>query len=168
MVQWLFINDICLRICRLTDPAEMNKHENLALARIVNKLPPEYTALREDLELQLQVIQAHAKTFRTIRNKKLAHLDHSAYVAGPDEVLPGISRELVEKALASIADFMNRFEREFIDSTTLYRDVITRQVGDSLLLSLHVAEFFEEKQRNGEIPLELQPGPIGSHRPIRR
>lgn len=76
LVQYAFVREVVLAICRLTDPANPGDKENLSVDRVIAF--PEVVA-QEDALPRLAVLQSlaesHRKTLVGYRNKILAHLD---------------------------------------------------------------------------------------------
>jgi hypothetical protein len=69
-----------------------------------------------------------------------------------DNLLPGISKEMVEDVLKEIRDFMNEFEIFFSRPETAYEHFIATTGGDALILALKKAVEYKAVVREGKIP----------------
>ena len=65
-------------------------------------------ALADDLRVLVEASLDRSQFARKWRNKRLAHIDLSLAVGAKATVLPGVSRQNVEYALASFRRIMNR------------------------------------------------------------
>lgn len=130
--------DVQLGLSKLTDPAKKGGHETLSLEQLllgVQKMK-DY-ALASSLRQTLGKPRDTCKDVRRRRNKRLAHLDldTAPHVATP---LRGISRQLIEDALALVRQFMNEVEAHYCQAPTSYQHVLAtgdREVLIALLKS---------------------------------
>jgi hypothetical protein len=141
-----------LGICRLLDPEETGRNENLSLERLVNSISPDtFSTLRLELDGALKKAMDSTTFVRAHRNRKLAHNDLRTIQEIHAEPLPGVSRVAIEKTLEAIRDAMNMVSVHFLETTVLYQEFIFGP-GDAQLLirRLENAEIFkqEKKRRN--------------------
>ncbi len=145
--QQLLIDDICLSIARLTDPAQNSGNDNLSLAGLLVVLPADdLPALPE----QVTALTRLAAPFRAHRNKRIAHADlgHSLKAAG-GPVLPGITDEAIEGLLAALREIMNNIELKYCNGTTGYELThIPADSGGHRLLSILESGLKAESDRD--------------------
>lgn len=152
-LQWVLLNDTVLALSRLTDPSESFGRENLVLAQLFDRLDPElHRDLIQKLKEHLTEVANRCAPFRTIRNRRVAHADLLTALKIDPDPLPGITREMVEKALESIQEFMNKFEYCFCGSTMLYRHTVTNSDGEALIWQLKRASDWRDGVADGTIP----------------
>ena len=153
--QEVLLHDVMLGICRLLDPEETGRNENLTLERLVNSVSPNaFGTLRSELDDVLKIAMDSAAFARAHRNRKLAHNDLKTIREIHAEPLPGVSRAAVEKTLEAIRDVMNKVSVHFLETTVLYQDFIF-DPGDaqSLIRCLENAEVYrQEKNRRAMLP----------------
>ena len=155
VLQHLLLDEVTLAICRLTDPPTTGRKENHSLERLVAGVKEK--ELSEKLLATMERIQELARPFRERRNRAIAHTDLETKLKLESNPLPGISREMVEKALEQIRALMNAYDLHFFKNTTLYEEVILPLGADGDFLSeqLRRAVAFRDLERKGEINREL-------------
>lgn len=74
-----------------------------------------------------------------------------------DEIVPGVSREMVNSILGEFRDFMNLYDRAKFDTTTLYEEVILAlgSDGDFLAEQLKRAVAFRDLEKEGKLERTL-------------
>jgi arginyl-tRNA synthetase len=143
-----------LGICRLLDPEETGRNENLTLERLVNSINPStFWTLRSELDGALKKAMDSSKFVRAHRNRKLAHNDLRTIQEIHAEHLPGVSRAAIEKSLDSIRDVMNKVSVHFLETTVFYQEFIFGP-GDvqSLLRRLENAEVYRQEKSRRVMP----------------
>jgi len=151
-LQMILLQDVTLGISRMTDPTKsrVKGEENLVLLQLLEGLDAgSHGAVRARLEQQLKVIEGHCKPFRDRRNKLIAHRDKACAVDPLGNALPGISRQMVEDALAAINTFMNIFEIHFTDSERGYGFLFSLQDGEALIWALKQAAEYRDLEEQG-------------------
>ena len=152
VVHWALLEDTVLGISRLTDPPETSGNENRCLALLVSRVEELGLAdLSAGLAQDLEEINGLVEPFRVWRNKRIAHSDLTTALKLTDEPLPGISRASIEEALAAVRKFMNRANRHFFDSQTLYEHFQTSTGGDRLLNLLERADKSLQDEREATL-----------------
>ncbi|WP_065204318.1 AbiU2 domain-containing protein [Shewanella woodyi] len=143
ITQYLFLDNVSLAFSKLTDPNRQGKNENLSLKQLIVKAnEAEKPELVNELKEKFNRLKNSCENFRKLRNKRIAHADLEHAIGTNKELLPGISRQYIEDALALLRDFMNTFELVINDSQTLYEELILKPGygGDVLMRSLKKAK----------------------------
>lgn len=150
ITQDVLLDDILIRIGRITDKPSTGKSENLSLGQIIRRLNNEmYPELVSRLEVRLEEIQIMSDTIRKYRNKKLAH--HDVSVALKVESLPDLTFGVIRDTLKSIRDFMNECELYFTDSEMAYEAFSMSADGKALINRLKKAIAYDELEKQGVI-----------------
>ena len=150
-VQQALFSDIILRICHLTDPAEIQKgrYKNQSLPRLISEVEAIDVSLIDNLGLRKKLgrLQGDCKDIRTMRNKAIAHRSWDS----PVKPLPSTTRKQIEAVVALIIDIMNTVELYFADKTTIYG--FDRNPGDAEYLMERLEDFARrldaERQERG-------------------
>jgi hypothetical protein len=153
-VQEVLVDDVLSGIARITDKVKTCGRENLVLRQLVGGLDhTAHATLVKQLETKLGVVETSCGPITEVRHKRLAHRDRATATSPHTSPLPAISREIIEKSLAAIADFMNSFQFHFTDTTIAYAETIT-PLGDGIALvkSLRRAVEHRKLERQGEVP----------------
>ena len=102
-------HNLLMTICRITDPKQTGKKENLTLDRLLHVITgqPADPRLVSTLEEQMKEINSACEPFRARRNRTLAHLDLQTALTTHPEPLPAIERAQIIDVLDRIAKFMN-------------------------------------------------------------
>ncbi|NOY40434.1 MAG: hypothetical protein GXP26_01170 [Planctomycetes bacterium] len=115
----LLSDDICASICRLMDPAQTGKYENMSFGYL--------TKNKNDsgLNKALAAIEEQVKPFRKHRDKRIAHADletHEAYLSNHTGFLPKISLERVEKVLTDMSALIDKMNDLRGSTETSHKD----------------------------------------------
>jgi hypothetical protein len=148
--QFMLLDDVTLRLAKLTDPAIRGKFENLSLGRLAMALESDDKEfVSRTVAPALGKLEAACAKFRDLRNKRVAHRDLTHALGLEEEPLPGISREDVESALAALRDAMSTVDRRLRSNTTMYEHLIVpySSDGNRLLKVLRNGLAAEEKER---------------------
>ena len=152
LLQQILLNDTVLGLSQLTDLPESFGHENLVFEQLLKKLDHcTYPDLAKKLRTHLDETNVLCEPFRNIRNRRVAHTDLKLALKVDEDPLPGISREMVERALKSIRQFMNDFESYFCNSTMLYEHCVMDADGESLIWQLKRAADYRDGIKDGTI-----------------
>jgi len=122
--QEVLLDDVIISISRLTDqPRTGNRHstrESLSLRRLVVLIDPgQHPQLRPAVQQKWKKVDSLCKPFRLHRHRRVAHTDLETIKATGD-LLPGISRLMIEDALESIRELMNAICEHFDKATNTY------------------------------------------------
>jgi len=154
-------------ICRLTDSVKTGGQDNMVLGQLVASVekdvaaakasggdPSEVKSLEELLE-NLRERFEDAKTecvpLRQRRNKLLAHWDYKLALKQSATPLPGISRDLVQRNLRAIANFLNEYEKYLGTGLTLFYPS-WGNAGRALIYTLQMGEAYQRLSEKGEVP----------------
>jgi hypothetical protein len=125
LLQFMLLDDVALRLAKLTDPPFQGKFENLSLGRLAIALESDDKEfVSTTVSPALEKLEAVCAKFRGLRNKRVAHRDLTHALGLEKEPLPGISREDVEGALACLREAMNVVDYRFRANATVYEHVI--------------------------------------------
>ena len=118
-VQHVLMDDLRLRVSRLTDPPQTGKGKNLTVKRLLDFC--ECDELREKVEEQIEAVcEAAGESAREHRNKRISHND-LAYALGGSE-LPSTSLRQIRRALDAVHAVLLTVYRE-LRSSGLHGDV---------------------------------------------
>lgn len=147
--QFCLIDYVVLSLSRLTDPRGSNQRENLSFANLLSKIPD--VPLVEELTPKIESYADSCATFKTLRNKQIAHNDLHYALGLTDEVLPGVSRKDVEVALEIVRSIMNTINGYYKDSETIYTHIITYyNAGDRLLNCLQKGLAYDAESKSDD------------------
>jgi hypothetical protein len=153
----LFIGDFILSICRLLDPAESydkavkSKVPNLSLAYLNSLLEQNgEKALSMQLNNALVKLRTAATALEEHRNKRKAHNDLKIAVAETD-LLPPVSRTLIEETIADVKSFLKEFEKHFTGEDIPTFHVDSGGGAELLLTRLAKARAYDRLVADGKI-----------------
>jgi HEPN superfamily AbiU2-like protein len=151
IVDHLFIDDFILCLSRLTDRAE-GRNSNLSLEQLVLRLDPlEHADLIDRLAPILKSLGDKVVTLRKHRDKRVAHRDLSVALSAQD-ILPSVSREIIEKALLEGERFLRVFDFHF-SGVEFHHEMLGMHDGaDRLYAKMIKAQAYEALERDGTIP----------------
>lgn len=150
LLQFWILDDVTLRLAKITDPPVQGKFENLSLERLSASLEGDSRDFVErELRPVLDRLGGACEKFRQLRNKRVAHRDLSHAIGLAEPPLPGISREDVETALLLVREAMNKTELHHSRSQTAYEQMIVPydSDGNRLIKVLKLGLAAEEKER---------------------
>lgn len=131
-LQRMMWEDVLLHLCRLTDPPQSGRRDNLTVRRLPDLMPD--ANLQNQLRALVNDAKQNAEFARDWRNRRLAHRElppTSGEVAQP---LASASRQHVENALAAIRRTMNCIEQHYLDGPVSYENSIEALGGVASLL----------------------------------
>lgn len=147
ITQDVLLDDILIRIGRITDKPIMRNNENLSLGQIILRLDKnKYSELIARLETKLKNIESLSNTIRTYRNKRLAHQDIDIALKRV-ESLPAVTFSAIKDTLKAIRDFMNQCELYFNHSEMAYEAFSMSADGKALINRLKQAMAYEELEK---------------------
>jgi hypothetical protein len=144
-----FTDDVFLALSRLTDPLQSNGQENLVINRLSEQLDQsEHPSLYRELTGLLAIATEACKPFKRHRHKRLAHNDLSTKLKYTTQTLPGITVGDVNRAVKSLQEVLNAFNRYFFDRETHFSVVENGGVKALFVYLQKGVEAFErEKQQ---------------------
>ena len=156
VLQTTLIADTIITLCKLTDGARTGRHENLTLAQLIARLRPIAPAsLFAELESMLVDIGQVCAAFREHRNKQLAHFDLYTVIAPAANPLPGVTNEMIEDAIHSIATLLNKIQIHYDDTETRYQHFIMSGTdGDALAHVVKEGLRYQELMDEEAIPYD--------------
>lgn len=144
VVQKIMWEDAVLHLARLTDPPRSMGKENLTLRRLAEAI--EDAALSARVTALVEAAMSECEFARDWRNRHLAHRDlHLALHSGA-KLLPGVSRDQMERALAAFRSVLNEVERHYWGPTTAFEHFLGHSDAESLTHYLSEAVKAERKQ----------------------
>ena len=147
--------DIFLTISRLTDPAETGGWKNLTFRRLMGMLEAEgRSTLITELTPVLETIEEKCKPIRPWRNKLIAHKDFGSGLKYEPDPLPGVSRQMIEEALAAIRQYMGDLHMALKNAETEYADVPLRGDGDQIVWYLKESRAYHKHRISGHVNSE--------------
>lgn len=145
VVQRVLWDDVLVHIARLTDPPKQGRFENLTLLRLTDAFKD--TEIGVEVQKLVGLTQSRAEFARAWRNRRIAHSDLQLALNLTVEPLPGISRQNVGNALASIRDVMNLLHRHYLGGTVGFEYFIAKDDADTLVYYLSRAAWAEKQER---------------------
>jgi hypothetical protein len=125
IVREVLADDIILGICRITDPATSRvkgvQRANLTLDRIESLLPKSNAAKVRKIRNRLLAVRAACEPFRKHRNRRVGHFDLDTRMRRAGNLLPGISIRGTNRALKSIAGFLNAVAKFYAEDVRSYQ-----------------------------------------------
>lgn len=147
--------DVFLTLSRLTDPAEMGPWKNLTFQRLVKMLETDgHQQLASKLTPVLKTINERCEPIRPWRNKRIAHRDFGSGLQYEPDPLPGVSRQMVEDALAIVRQFMTELHIALKNADTEYADIDLRGDGDQIVWYLKQAGAYRKHRVSGHVDPE--------------
>ena len=117
IIDYLFIDDFITSLSRLTDKADGKR--NFSLGHLLVVLDGVlHAALIATLSAKLDSLGARVSNIRKHRNKRVSHADYRTSVS-PTDVLPPVSRELIEGTLVAAEEFLYAFDHHFSGVETI-------------------------------------------------
>ena len=118
--QSVLLDDVILSINRMLDRADMGQNKNLVFERLVSSIKSdELNELASRLDEKLECINNSAQNLRIKRNRRISHNDLST-LQSVEEILPGITVELINNVITSMIDFLNEASASFTDVEKSY------------------------------------------------
>lgn len=138
LFQIILWDGILLSLCKLTDPSKSNKGENLSISRLQESLKKEIDndTLTVLCKIHSKLKKISEKYFLPHRNKRIAHLDLRVSFNEEAQLLPGISREMIEKTIAFIHNYLNTIEIYYDLGEASYKDIIVDNDAEDLIFLL--------------------------------
>lgn len=111
-----FVNDVLLRLSRLTDPARQGQHDNLSLWALLDDIcdpciKSRIRKLIEDVEGKIRPLKQH-------RDKRIAHFDLDVAL-DPNVTLPPFNDHSVDEALNAAGDVLERLQEEYTGTSRI-------------------------------------------------
>ena len=120
LVERTLSDAVLMSLVRMADPACTGRHENLSLPRLIEAVPKNHCAgFQKELQDLMETVELRCRTFREIRNRRIAHRDLPTALNYHTDPLPGVSRQAVEDALDSIRQLMNHIA-EYYENRTIW------------------------------------------------
>jgi len=155
----LLVDDLILSLSRLLDRSE--SFDKTARAKVPN-LSFEYLNARLNrcgdaqlairLKTLLEKTKAAAGALQEHRHKRIAHNDRRVAIAEED-LLPPVSRGLIEKTIANAEEFLAEFERSFTNVKIKIDFVDAGNGWETLLTRLAKARAYDRLLEQGRIQL---------------
>ena len=145
IIQDVLFDEVQICLCKLTDPANTGKIDNLSLEQLQLRLEVHGdSGLSVKNRILLDALQTQATPFRTWRNKQLAHLDLQTSMQNRANPLPGVSRKMIDDALSLIGEYLNAIEIFYNDNEYGYENFIMGSDGNQLISILKYGLRYQE------------------------
>lgn len=102
----VFVNDVILRLSRLTDPARQGRQENLSLCALLADISD--PTLKSKIEDLIEKAQDKIAPLKEHRHKRIAHIDLHVALNNPNFTLQPISNESVDEALSAVGEVLEQ------------------------------------------------------------
>ncbi len=134
-LQSLMLENIQLRICRLTDPPTMKGGKKTLTVRQIQDVIPD-SQFRKDLAKLTRKVLKAAGTTRKWRNTRLAHRGLPPLDGATAEEAFTIKFKDIQQAMDALTETMNFVQKHYVGSTTSYKLILGAYGVDNLLFSL--------------------------------
>jgi hypothetical protein len=153
IAQATVFDDVLRGIARITDKTVVCGKDNLVLRQLIDELDPATQATEVAApETKQAAVAAAVGPITTTRHKRLSHRDMQFALNPTAHALPPMDRQLVDDALAAIADFMNTFLKLFGEDQYQYAETVTGLgSGDALIRHLQRAEAHLQLEKTGAV-----------------
>jgi len=142
IIQDTLVDSVIITLSRLTDPSTTrigeNSRENLTFERLLESVDSvKYPTLISNLKKTLESLKISCKEIRIQRNRRIAHLDlKSIIIISEDDILPHVTKNMVEEVLKLCRVFMNDISANYSDSEKAYELVSLNDDGRTMLVHL--------------------------------
>jgi hypothetical protein len=151
MIHDNFIDDFILEFFRLIDPGK-GKQKNLSLESLIVVLDPtKHAKIIKDLRLKLKSIRAKSEGIVKHRHKRVAHRDKLVALSTTD-VLPPVSRALIDDLLIEVEEFLTAFNLHFSGVRLAFNELKIFKGADRLRDRLLKARAYDSFEKQGFIP----------------
>lgn len=150
MLSPALIDNVMMRLSRLTDPLGGGAHRNLTLRSLI-PLIAENSDDRNAFTRNLESLDSACEAMRVQRNKRMAHLDLETARVDSGNPLPGVRVLDLRQALEELQKTMNVFERYYLLPTVMYSDFIHHAGALSLLGALKRTIAYKKHVQAGTI-----------------
>jgi hypothetical protein len=139
-IQELCWHYLIVNICRLTDPPEQGRHQNLVLSQLPAHLSPlDDAPLIARLNALLAAVETALVPLRPWRHKHIAHSDLPTQLS-PISPLPGLSDKSLQTAIDAVTAVMNEFNRATTKKLCLYSEINDLAGAETLVDCLKLAQ----------------------------
>ncbi len=134
-------NDMTMSICRLCDPASSFGHKNVSFKALL-ELEKIQTIYRFDIEGFIKTCDPVVQ----LRNKRVAHNDKNTLLNPKENLLPGISKSLIDRIVNTAGEVLNRILALYDNSEMGFESLAPGTV-DTLVFWLREAKEYSDKER---------------------
>jgi len=156
VIEDVLFREVMLSLCKLTDPASTRTRngnsDNLSLKQLQQRVEASEPHLAVSLEKLLTQLDDKCEDIREWRNKRLAHSDLLTEMQNGAPPLPGISKQMIEEALALVREYMNMIENHYRNTTVAYDIFMMNKDTDTLVSILIDGLRYKELQQGKKIP----------------
>lgn len=144
------MNDVILRLSRLTDRAQRRGQENLSLWALLDDICD--PTLNSKIKNMIKEANAKIDPLKVHRHKRIAHFDLHVALQSPDVNLPSIDNQSVDEALWAVGQVFEQLEEGYTGSSTeqLWVPVETVPDIEGLLYYLE-SGWSQEQSRRDEV-----------------
>jgi len=154
VVQQSLAQEMILAICRLLDPAESGKYENLSMHQLLAALRDDGSAnaLVADIQHRCDELEAQSQPLRAKRDQLFAHMDLPHFAGRPDaRPLDPTSIELLGSAISKLQDVIDTTGRFFHEDATSWDELQPRGGAADLLVHLRNARGVRDQETRDRI-----------------
>ena len=105
-VHRLFVNDVILRLSRLTDQAQQGDQKNLSLWALLDDICD--PTLKSKIKNLIEKAKAKIAPLKKHRHKRIAHSDLYVALQSPSVSLPSFNEQSIDEALAAVVDVLEQ------------------------------------------------------------
>lgn len=119
-VHRVFVDDVILRLSRLTDPAQQGRgrQKNLSLYALLDDISD--PSLKSKIQNLIEEAKKKIAPLREHRHKRIAHFDLNVAFNDPSFSLPSINGQSVDEALAAVGEVLGQLLDEYQGTSTIH------------------------------------------------
>ena len=143
------MDDLFLKLCRLTDPVKTNGHKNLTPRYLLGKMGGTLTHdRRKVLKRELAKLDKMTKNIRDHRKNRIAHLDLECAIKA--KALPTVIQGDLDDSLELLDSIMRELHLVLFNASTSYKEpaIAYGCDGEYLLRVLRDAHKYRDNNKN--------------------
>ena len=119
-VHRVFVDDVILRLSRLTDPAQQGRErqKNLSLYALLDDISD--PSLKSKIQNLIEKAKKKIAPLKEHRHKRIAHFDLNVALNYPSFSLPLINDQSVDEALAAVGEVLGQLLDEYEGTSTIH------------------------------------------------
>lgn len=111
----VFVNDVILRLSRLTDRPQQGGQENLSLCALLDDICD--PTLKSRIKCLIEEAKAKIAPLKKHRHKRIAHSDLHVALQSPNVSLPSLNNQSVDEALSAVGKVLEQLEEGYTGSS---------------------------------------------------
>ena len=142
-----FVNDVILRLSRLTDPAQQGRQDNLSLYAFLDDIND--PSLKSKIGNLIDEAKDKITPLKEHRHKRIAHFDLQVALNNPNFALQPISNESVDEALSAVGEVLEQLREGYTSTSKIQMWVPVEAVQNIKHLLFYLEAGLSESQSYG-------------------